>query len=86
MTLWVRRVTPEVNTHLVPLEVGAAARGEALLTAEALELAAHAQRVAAHTHLLAPGAHDLHRGRVLVWGRGGWMEGKVENGGGVIQN
>lgn len=58
----------EGECYLVPLEVGPAAGGEALLAAEALQLAAHAEGVALHADLLAPGAHDLHVGRVVVWG------------------
>lgn len=53
--------------YLVSLEIGSAAGGEAFLTAEALQLAPHAQRVAFDTDLLAPGAHDLHIGRIVIW-------------------
>lgn len=53
--------------YLVPLKIGSAAGGEALLAAEALQLTAHAQGVALHADLLAPGAHDLHVGRIVVW-------------------
>lgn len=53
--------------YLVSLEIGPAAGGEALLAAEALHLAPHAQGVALDADLLAPGAHDLHAGRVFVW-------------------
>lgn len=53
--------------YLVSLEIGPAAGGEALLTAEALQLAAHAQGVTFDTDLLAPGAHDLHVGCIFIW-------------------
>lgn len=58
----------EEECYLVPLEVGPAAGSKALLAAEALQLAAHAEGVALHANLLAPGAHDLHVGCVVVWG------------------
>lgn len=61
------RAAAEEECYLVPLEVGPAARSEALLAAEALQLAAHAEGVALHADLLAPGTHDLHVGRVIVW-------------------
>lgn len=52
--------------YLVSLKIGPAAGGEALLTAEALQLTPHAQRVAFDADLLAPGAHDLHIGRIFI--------------------
>lgn len=53
--------------YLVPLKIGSAAGGEALLAAEALQLAPHAQRIALDADLLAPGAHDLHVGCIFIW-------------------
>lgn len=53
--------------YLVSLKIRSAAGGKALLTAEALQLTPHAQRVALDTDLLAPGAHDLHIGRIFIW-------------------
>ena len=53
--------------YLVSLEISPAAGGEALLTAEALQLAAHAQGVTFDADLLAPGAHDLHIGCIFIW-------------------
>lgn len=55
--------------YLVSLEIGPAAGGEALLAAEALQLAPHAQGIALHADFLAPGAHDLHVGRIFIWNR-----------------
>ncbi len=52
--------------YLVSLKIGSAAGGEALLTAEALQLTPHAQRIAFDADLLAPGAHDLHIGCVFI--------------------
>lgn len=52
--------------YLVSLKIGSAAGGEALLTAEALQLAPHAQRIALNADLLAPGAHDLHVGCIFI--------------------
>lgn len=52
--------------YLVSLKIGSAAGGEALLAAEALQLAPHAQRIALNADLLAPGAHDLHVGRIFI--------------------
>lgn len=52
--------------YLVSLEIGSAAGSEALLTAEALQLTPHAQRVALNADLLAPGAHDLHVGCIFI--------------------
>lgn len=60
------------SADLVAFEVGPSAGGEALLAAEALELRAHAQRVALHTLLLAPHAHNLHVLHVLRCMGGGW--------------
>lgn len=53
--------------YLVSLKIGSAAGSEAFLTAEALQLTPHAQRIALDADLLAPGAHDLHIGRILVY-------------------
>ena len=53
-------------SYLVSLKIGSAAGGEALLTAEALQLTPHAQRIAFDADLLAPGAHDLHIGCIFV--------------------
>ncbi len=53
--------------YLVSLKIGSAAGGKALLTAEALQLAPHAQRIAFDADLLAPGAHDLHIGRIFIY-------------------
>lgn len=55
--------------YLVSLEIGPAAGGEALLAAEALQLAPHAQGIALHADFLAPGAHDLHVGHIFIWNR-----------------
>lgn len=44
--------------HLVVFEEGASTRSETLLTAEALELGAHEQRIALHALLLTPDADD----------------------------
>lgn len=55
------------KSYLVSLEIGPAAGGEALLAAEALQLAPHAQGIALNTDFLAPGAHDLHVGCIFIW-------------------
>lgn len=59
----------EKKFYLVSLEIGPAAGGKALLAAEVLQLAPHAQGIALDADLLAPGAHDLHVGRILIWNR-----------------
>lgn len=69
-----RRVSKSIRDrkkkfYLVSLEIGPAAGGEALLAAEALQLAPHAQGIALHADFLAPGAHDLHVGRIFIWNR-----------------
>lgn len=56
------------STNLIAFEVGSPAGGKALFTAEALELRAHAERVALHPFLLAPDAHNLHILYVIHWG------------------
>lgn len=48
------------TTHLIAFEVRTSAGCETLFTAEALELGAHAERVALYPFLLAPDAHNLH--------------------------
>lgn len=53
--------------YLIYLKIGSAAGSEALLTAEALQLAPHAQRIALDSDFLAPGAHDLHVGCIFIW-------------------
>lgn len=55
------------STNLIAFEVGSPAGSKALFTAEALELRAHAERVAFHPFLLAPDAHDLHILYVIHW-------------------
>lgn len=55
--------------YLVSLEIGPATGGKALLAAEALQLAPHAQGIALNADFLAPGAHDLHVGRIFIWNR-----------------
>lgn len=52
--------------YLVSLEIGSAAGGEALLTAETLQLTPHTQGIAFDTDFLAPGTHDLHIGCILI--------------------
>lgn len=48
------------TTNLIAFEVGTSAGGKTLFAAEALELWAHAERVALYPFLLAPDAHYLH--------------------------
>lgn len=55
------------KSYLVSLKIGSAAGSEAFLTAEALQFTPHAQRIAFDANLLAPGAHDLHIGRIFIW-------------------
>ena len=55
-----------MEAYLVSLEVGSAARSEAFLTAEVLQLASHAEGIAFHANLLTPGTHDLDVGHFLV--------------------
>lgn len=56
----VYRAHVSFTAHLVAFEVRTSAGSETLLAAEALELGAHAERVAFYPFLLAPDAHDLH--------------------------
>lgn len=55
--------------YLVSLEIGPAAGSKALLAAEALQLAPHAQGIALDADFLAPGTHDLHVGRIFIWNK-----------------
>lgn len=49
-----------IYTNLIAFEVGPSAGSKTLLTAEALELWSHTQRVAFYTFLLAPHTYYLH--------------------------
>lgn len=56
------------TTHLVPFKVGPSAGCKTLLTAEALQLCAHTQRVAFYTFLLAPNTDYLHILHIFHYG------------------
>lgn len=71
------------STNLIALEVGSSAGGKALFTAEALELRAHAERVAFHPFLLAPDAHYLHILYVIHWSK---ARQKQNQGASAIKN
>lgn len=57
---WINNMHVTFTTNLIAFEVGTSAGSKTLFAAEALELWAHAERVALYPFLLAPDTHNLH--------------------------